>query len=111
MIFWHHGSEVYGYEPIRYFMLTGHYRSPLNYTAELLADCKTSLQRLYTCRENLDFALENASGADETLKEKAAAAKEKFCAAMDDDLNTPAALDVYKRQAYSSLWERDIWRD
>lgn len=85
-------SEVYGYEPIRYFMLTGHYRSPLNYTAELLADCKTSLQRLYTCRENLDFALENAHGKDETLKEKAVGAKEKFCAAMDDDLNTPAAL-------------------
>ena len=73
-------------------MLTGHYRSPLNYTAELLADCKTSLQRLYTCRENLDFALENAHGKDETLKEKAVGAKEKFCAAMDDDLNTPAAL-------------------
>ncbi len=85
-------SEVYGYEPIRYFMLTGHYRSPLNYTAELIGACRASLERLYTCRGNLDFALENAHGADGTLMEKADAAKEKFCAAMDDDLNTPDAL-------------------
>ncbi|MFR1801433.1 MAG: cysteine--tRNA ligase [Faecalispora jeddahensis] len=85
-------SEVYGYEPIRYFLLTGQYRGPLNYTAELIGACKASLERLYTCRNNLDFAIENAHGDDETLVEKAAAAREKFCAAMDDDLNTPDAL-------------------
>ena len=85
-------AEAYGYEPIRYFMLSAQYRSPLNYTQELLEDCKKSLERLYTCRGNLDFAIENAAGTDESLREKAAAAKEKFCAAMDDDLNTPAAL-------------------
>ena len=85
-------SEVYGYEPIRYFMLSAQYRSPLNYTADLIEDCKKSLERLYTCRDNLDFALENGAGAGAELAEKAAAAKEKFCAAMDDDLNTPAAL-------------------
>ena len=85
-------SEVYGYEPIRYFLLTGQYRGPLNYTAELIGACKASLERLYTCRNNLDFAIENAHGDDETLVEKAAAARGKFCAAMDDDLNTPDAL-------------------
>ena len=85
-------SEVYGYEPIRYFLLTGQYRGPLNYTAELIGACKASLERLYTCRDNLDFAIENAHGDDEALVEKAAAAREKFCAAMDDDLNTPDAL-------------------
>ena len=85
-------SEVYGYEPIRYFMLSAQYRSPLNYTADLIEDCKKSLERLYTCRDNLDFALENGAGAGDELAGKAAAAKEKFCAAMDDDLNTPAAL-------------------
>ena len=83
---------MYGYEPIRYFMLSAQYRSPLNYTQELLEDCQKSLERLYTCRDNLDFVLENAQGSDETLKEKAAAARQKFCQAMDDDLNTPAAL-------------------
>lgn len=85
-------SEVYGYEPIRYFMLTGQYRGPLNYTAELLQACKASLERLYTCRNNLDFAMENATGSGEVLKEKALIAKQKFCTAMDDDLNTPDAL-------------------
>lgn len=85
-------AQVYGYEPIRYFLLTAQYRSPLNYTQTLLEDCKTSLQRLYTCRENLDFALANARGTGEQLKEKAQTAGARFCAAMDDDLNTPAAL-------------------
>ena len=86
-------ADAYGYEPIRYFMLTAGYRMPLNYTVELIESCKNSLERLYTCRENLDFMLGQASfGADEALKEKAAEARRKFCAAMDDDLNTPDAL-------------------
>lgn len=85
-------AERYGYEPIRYFMLSAHYRSPLNYTAELIEACKSSLERLYTCRENLDFLLQKASGSDTALAEKAAAALKKFDAAMDDDLNTADAL-------------------
>lgn len=85
-------AERYGYEPIRYFMLSAHYRSPLNYTAELIEACKSSLERLYTCRENLDFLLQKAAGSDTALAEKAAAALKKFDAAMDDDLNTADAL-------------------
>lgn len=85
-------AEHYGYEPIRYFMLSGHYRSPINYTAELIESCKSALERLYTCRDNLDFAIENASGADTSLLDDAKKVKEKFCAAMDDDLNTVEAL-------------------
>ena len=86
-------ANLYGYEPIRYFMLTAGYRMPLNYTVDLIESCKNSLERLYTCRENLDFALSKTDfGTDEALKEKAAEAKQKFCTAMDDDLNTPDAL-------------------
>ena len=86
-------ADLYGYEPIRYFMLTAGYRMPLNYTVDLIESCKNSLERLYTCRENLDFALtKDTFGTDETLKEKAAEARTKFCTAMDDDLNTPDAL-------------------
>lgn len=85
-------AERYGYEPIRYFMLSAHYRSPLNYTAELIEACKSSLERLYTCRENLDFLLQKAAGSDTALAEKAVAALKKFDAAMDDDLNTADAL-------------------
>ena len=66
---------------------------PLNYTVELIESCKNSLERLYTCRENLDFALSKAEfGTDETLTAKAEEARKKFCTAMDDDLNTPDAL-------------------
>ena len=86
-------ADKYGYEPIRYFLLTAGYRMPLNYTVELLDACKNSLERLYTCRENLDFQLSKKEfGTGEVLTEKAAAAKAKFCTAMDDDLNTPDAL-------------------
>ena len=86
-------ADVYGYEPIRYFLLTAGYRMPLNYTVELIQSCKASLERLYTCRENLDFLIKNAAEAgSEVLVEKAAAAKAKFNTAMDDDLNTPDAL-------------------
>lgn len=85
-------AEMFGYEPIRYFLLTAGYRMPLNYTVELLNSCKASLERLYTCRDNLDFLIKNAKGESNLLAEKAAAAKVKFNTAMDDDLNTPDAL-------------------
>ncbi len=85
-------ADKYGYEPIRYFLLTAGYRMPLNYTVDLINSCKASLERLYTCRDNLDFMIENAEGDSNVLAEKAAAAKVKFNVAMDDDLNTPDAL-------------------
>ncbi len=85
-------AEKYGYEPIRYFLLTAGYRMPLNYTVDLINSCKASLERLYNCRDNLDFMIQNAEGDSNLLAEKAAAAKVKFNMAMDDDLNTPDAL-------------------
>lgn len=85
-------ADKFGYEPIRYFMLTAGYRMPLNYTVDLIESCKNSLERLYTCRENLDFAIEHAHGSETVLVEKAAQARAKFKAAMEDDLNTPDAL-------------------
>lgn len=85
-------AEQVGYEPIRFFLISGHYRSPLNYTKEVIESCKASLERLYTCRNNLDFAIENASGEGAELMAKAEAAKAKFIEAMDDDLNTADAI-------------------
>jgi cysteinyl-tRNA synthetase len=88
-------AKVYGYEPLRYFLISSHYRSPINYNVEVLDACKSSLTRLYTCRESLDFALKNAAGADDDFtaaKEMVNARREQFCAAMDDDLNTADAL-------------------
>ncbi|WP_102048429.1 cysteine--tRNA ligase [Pygmaiobacter massiliensis] len=85
-------AEQVGYEPIRFFLISGHYRSPLNYTKEVIESCKASLERLYTCRNNLDFAMGNASGEGKELIAKAEAAKAKFIDAMDDDLNTADAI-------------------
>ncbi len=89
-------ANQYGYEPIRYLMISCQYRSPINYSFDAIEQCKSSLERLYTCRDNLDFALKNAKDeADENdneIKSLIDAKKEKFIEAMEDDLNTGEAL-------------------
>ncbi len=84
-------AEKYGYEPIRYFLISSHYRSPINYSAEIIEQAKNSLERLYTCRDNIDFALKNAPEGGEVpafIEEH----KREFIDAMEDDLNTADAL-------------------
>ena len=89
-------AEQFGYEPIRYLMISCQYRSPINYSFDAIAQCKASLERLYTCRNNLDFALKNA--VDEAGEKDAEiialidGKKDKFIEAMEDDLNTGEAL-------------------
>mgnify|MGYP002710146658 FL=1 len=58
-------AEKYGYEPIRYMMVSCQYRSPINYSYEVIEQAKNSLERLYTCRDNIDFALKNAKDGGE----------------------------------------------
>ncbi len=84
-------AEKYGYEPIRYMMVSCQYRSPINYSYEVIEQAKNSLERLYTCRENIDFALKNAADGGEA-PEFIEKRKQEFTAAMDDDLNTADAL-------------------
>ena len=89
-------ASQYDYEPIRYLMISCQYRSPINYSFDAIEQCKASLERLYTCRDNLDFALKNAKDeADANDGEIIAlidAKKDKFIEAMEDDLNTGEAL-------------------
>lgn len=91
-------AEKYGYEPIRYLMISSQYRSPINYSVDIIEQCKASLQRLYTCRDNLDFAV--ANGADTTpdnadeIKNMLSSRREQFITAMDDDLNTADAISA-----------------
>lgn len=88
-------AQEMGYEAIRYFMLSAHYRTPLNFSMDILNQCKISLERLYTCRDNLDFALKNATDSGEdSLQECAKEAQTRFCQRMDDDVNTADALAV-----------------
>ena len=89
-------ANEYGYEPIRYFLISSHYRSPINYSVDIIEQCKASLVRLYNCRESLDFAMKNATdvtvaNADE-IKAKLLSRKDQFITAMDDDLNTADAI-------------------
>lgn len=89
-------ADVYGYEVIRYFLISSHYRSPINYNLEIIEQCKSALERLYTCRESLDFAIKNAAHIDDdielinALNER----REQFIEAMDDDLNTADGLSA-----------------
>ena len=84
-------AEKFGYEPIRYFLISSQYRSPINYSLEIIEQAKNSLDRLYTCRDNIDFALKHAPEGGEVpafLEER----KAEFITAMEDDLNTADAL-------------------
>ena len=91
-------AEKYGYEPIKYMMIQAHYRMPLNYTLTVIESAKASLERLYTCRDNLDFAIENApaenQGGEEEFIAMLSEKKQAFITAMDDDLNTADAVAV-----------------
>ncbi len=84
-------AEKYGYEPIRYLMISSQYRGPINYSVDIIEQGKNALERLYTCRNNIDFALQNAQDGGEIpafIEER----KQEFITAMDDDLNTADAL-------------------
>ena len=87
------------YEPedVRLFMLSAQYRSPINFSREMIAQAHASLQRLYTARDNLSFLLKNAkeqplTETEEAFLRRVQGAAERFDAAMDDDLNTADAL-------------------
>lgn len=93
------------YDPqvLRYLMLSAHYRSPLNFSADLMASAKASYERITTCMENLNFRIANAEKAgaatDAALPEaeqavlaEAEKCRAEFEKAMDDDFNTADAL-------------------
>ena len=91
-------ANEYGYEPIRYFLISSHYRSPINYSVDIIEQCKASLVRLYNCRESLDFALKNAIDTvpenAEEIKKALDMRREQFIKVMDDDLNTADAISA-----------------
>ena len=92
-------AEAYGYDCIRMFMLMSHYRSPLNYSGEILMQAKNALERLNTAKKNLEFFMKSGKDGDLTESESAFVEglprfREKFCAAMDDDFNTADAISA-----------------
>ena len=89
-------AEKYGYEPIRYLLISAQYRSPINYSTDIIEQCIAALNRLYTCRDSLDFELKNAADAehdgDKAFIDGFDKYREQFISAMDDDLNTADAI-------------------
>ena len=90
------------YSVIRFFILSGHYRMPINFSDELLRASQTGLQRISTSVSNIKFSLENKGAAnnsgeaDEELNNAVKEAADSFIAHMDDDLNTADAItDIY----------------
>ena len=89
--------KEYNPEDIRMFMLSAHYRSPVNFSRDMVAQAHASLQRLYTARDHLLFLLKNAadkplSAEEEALLNRVKEYAARFDAAMDDDLNTADAI-------------------
>jgi len=91
-------AEAYGYENIRMFMLMSHYRSPINYSGDILVQSKSALERLKTAKSSLEFITKNGS---DTVKDRETGFlaslplyRERFVEAMDDDLNTADAIAV-----------------
>jgi len=90
-------SEKYDLQVLRFFMLNAHYRSPLNFSADLMEASKNALERIQTAVDNLKFVAEHTSAAEMTEEEilKAEEAKKfekNFDEAMDDDFNTADAI-------------------
>ena len=92
-------GEMYGYDVVRFFMLNAHYRSPLNFSADLMQAAANSLDRIKNGKMTLEFALshsqiETMSEEEERLAKELPSYKERFNEHMSDDFNTADAISV-----------------
>ena len=91
-------SEKYGYEVIKYLMLQAHYRMPINYSEDIIRQCKSALDRLYSCKENMEFILKDKPITKEMVKNSFTEELDKlvsqFTEEMADDFNTANAVSV-----------------
>ncbi|MGN0335486.1 MAG: cysteine--tRNA ligase [Lachnospiraceae bacterium] len=90
-------SEKYDLQILRFFMLQAHYRSPLNFSAELMEASKNALERIITAAGNMNHLIANCAEKEMTAEESAALEEakkfiQKFDDAMDDDFNTADAI-------------------
>ena len=89
--------KEYDAEDVRMFMLSAQYRSPINFSREMIAQAHSSLTRIYTARDQMQFLLQHAPERELNEEEKAFTARvqeyvNRFDSAMDDDLNTADAM-------------------
>ena len=89
-------AKEFPYIVIRFFMLSAHYRNPINFSHDLIVQAESALSRINTCLENLDFMKKNAPVSDVTdaVSKKAEEFRKQYIEAMDDDINTADAISV-----------------
>ena len=90
-------AEQYGYLPIRFFILSSHYRSPINFSREIIEQSKAALERIFNCKDAVDFFLKNAKEepvreGEEGLLARFREIHAAFVEAMDDDFNTGGGI-------------------
>ena len=89
-------SEEFDLEVLRFFLLSSHYRSPINFSKEIMEQTKNGLDRLYNAKNNFEYLLEHRElengEDDQSLIEGTNKYKENFIKAMDDDINTADAI-------------------
>ena len=101
-------AAEFPYDVIRFFILNGHYRMPLNFSRELLQSCQNGLERIKNCKKALEHYVLNAQGDVIAAGEEEKAAeidkfKEQFETAMDDDFNTADAITaIYELVRFSN---------
>ena len=87
------------YEVIRFFILNGHYRSPINFSRDLMQACQNGLERIKNCKKDLQYYIDHAEETplkeeEIPLMEEINSLKDKFEAAMDDDFNTADGISI-----------------
>lgn len=92
-------AEEFNLESLRFFMLSAHYRNPLNFSREVLTAAANALERLYNAKNNLEYLLENAeekalSEDENKLQQQVLSYRDKFVVAMDDDFNTADGIAI-----------------
>lgn len=101
-------SEQFPYEVIRFFILNGQYRSPINFSRELMQACQNGLERIKNCKKDLNYYIESGNIVESAKNDKESIQelskfKEQFETAMDDDFNTADAIAaIYELVRFSN---------
>ena len=89
-------AKEFDYDVIRFFMLSAHYRNPINFSHELLCQARAGLERIKNCFDSLEFLKKTASDGEcnDAVKKELEKFRQRFIDAMDDDINTADAISV-----------------
>ncbi len=115
-------SQEFDLEVVRFFILSAHYRKPVNYSRESVEHAKNGLERLYNAKRNLEHLIEMCQGDvlnenEKSILDDIKVYKQKFIASMDDDLNTADAISFlfeivkYTNTHLSSNSSREIVKE